>query len=105
MDTETVKSLTWLIVAGGLFFLMMRAGCGAHVGGGHGHHGHGDDTQHSDERDPVCGMALKPGSSSQSVVHQGKTYYFCSQTCRDKFEANPQQYTADGSGHKELHHA
>ena len=33
-----LSSLIW----GGLFFLMMRFGCGAHMMGGHGRHGRHD---------------------------------------------------------------
>lgn len=33
MDAESLKSLTWLIVWGGFFYLMMRHGCGAHMMG------------------------------------------------------------------------
>ena len=104
MDTETLKSLSSLLVWGGLFFLMMRYGCGAHVMGGHGHHGHRSRDVETDERDPVCGMTVQPNASPAAAVHRGRTYYFCSRSCRDKFEAGPQQYTTAGApeGH---HHA
>ena len=41
MDAESLKSLGWLLLWGGLFYLMMRYGCGAHMMGGHGGHNHG----------------------------------------------------------------
>ena len=31
MDTEFIKPLASILIWGGLFFLMMRYGCGAHV--------------------------------------------------------------------------
>ncbi len=46
--------------------------------------------------DPVCGMAVDPGSSI-SAVHEAKTYYFCSESCRTKFRANPAGFAAKGS--------
>lgn len=56
MDTEGLKSLLWLVVFGGLFFVMMRYGCGAHIGG-HRHGGHQSREGSSD------GGAMKdPGS-------------------------------------------
>ncbi len=42
MDLDTLKNVGWLLLWGGLFLVMMRYGCGAHVTGGHGPHaGHG----------------------------------------------------------------
>ena len=43
MDAESLKSLGWLLLWGGLFFVMMRYGCGAHMMGGHGHANERDD--------------------------------------------------------------
>lgn len=93
MDGDTAKSLASLLLWGALFFFMMRYGCGAHVLGGHRRHRTpgGDAT---DAIDPVCGMPVPPGSSSAAAIHQGRTYYFCSRSCRDKFESNPGRYAA-----------
>ncbi len=43
------------------------------------------------ERDPVCGMSVKPDSVH---VHeqQGRTYRFCCAGCRTKFAADPERY-------------
>jgi hypothetical protein len=43
-------------------------------------------------RDPVCGMELREGSDS--LVHEGKIYHFCSATCKQDFEKDPKAYTA-----------
>lgn len=40
--------------------------------------------------DPVCGMQV--GSGSFSATHNGKIYYFCSQGCKDRFEAEIERY-------------
>ena len=42
-------------------------------------------------KDPVCGMKVNEDSPHQAE-HEGRTYYFCCQGCRKKFEANPEQY-------------
>jgi len=97
MDTESLKSLGTLLFWGLLFFLMMRFGCGAHVMGGHGHHGgHGkaDDTAEGQIKDPVCGMAVDRDKSTAASVYSGTTYFFCSTSCRDKFEKEPAKYAA-----------
>jgi Cu+-exporting ATPase len=43
-------------------------------------------------KDVVCGMEIEPGSAAATARHQGKTYYFCSQDCHDKFVAEPEKY-------------
>jgi YHS domain-containing protein len=92
MDAESLKSLTWLIVWGGAFYLMMRYGCGAHMMGGHKHGGHGDKAPGGDVKDPVCGMMVDPQNAVAAAVRGGSTYYFCSASCYDKFEQAPEQY-------------
>jgi Cu+-exporting ATPase len=42
--------------------------------------------------DPVCGMTVDPATAVGSYAYQGKTYSFCSQSCLDKFRADPQRY-------------
>ncbi|MGN6544839.1 MAG: heavy metal translocating P-type ATPase, partial [Aureliella sp.] len=44
--------------------------------------------------DPVCGMTVDPATAAGSLEHDGQTYYFCSQSCRQKFASNPAQYLA-----------
>jgi YHS domain-containing protein len=93
MDPESLKSLGWLLLWGGLFFVIMRYGCGAHMMGGHGHGGgHGGHGHAGGEKDPVCGMDVNPQSAAAATLHAGRTYYFCSRSCRDKFEQSPEQY-------------
>ena len=43
--------------------------------------------------DPVCGMRIDPDDAAATVEHDGKTYYFCSEACRDAFIADPDAYT------------
>ena len=42
--------------------------------------------------DPVCGMAIEPGGAAGRQEYKGQTYYFCSETCRAKFIADPDAY-------------
>jgi Cu+-exporting ATPase len=44
------------------------------------------------ERDPVCGMTVRPERAAGSSVHEGKTYYFCSPGCLAKFREDPAHY-------------
>jgi YHS domain-containing protein len=42
--------------------------------------------------DPVCGMRIDPDDAVATVDHDGETYYFCSEVCRDAFVADPAAY-------------
>jgi YHS domain-containing protein len=48
---------------------------------------------HTQMKDPVCGMTVNT-SSQHKAAHEGRTYYFCSSGCREKFVENPQKYLA-----------
>jgi membrane fusion protein, copper/silver efflux system len=44
-------------------------------------------------KDPVCGMEIDSQSSTTlKTIYKGVTYYFCSETCKKSFEANPGKY-------------
>lgn len=42
-------------------------------------------------KDVVCGMDVSEDSKYQSAYHH-KTYYFCSEHCKSKFDASPETY-------------
>ena len=42
--------------------------------------------------DPVCGMEIDPATSAGSAEHRGQRYYFCSPSCRRRFEADPDKF-------------
>jgi Cu+-exporting ATPase len=44
------------------------------------------------ERDIVCGMQIDPAKAAGTSEFNGKTYFFCSKSCKAKFDANPSQY-------------
>ena len=104
-----MESLIYFLLWAGLFLVMMRFGCGAHVMG----HGHGRKPAppwKAKDIDPVCGMKVDPATAKASV-YAGRTYYFCSPACRDKFEAEPAKYpesnfaaAADGGHAHAAHH-
>ena len=88
-------ALIYFLLFAGLFAIMMRFGCGAHVlGHRHVGAGHGDQTrlaQPEKDKDPVCGMTVET-ATAKTAAHAGHVYYFCSSACRDKFEASPETY-------------
>ena len=43
-------------------------------------------------KDPVCGMTVDPKKAAAESQHDGQTYYFCSQACKQKFDKNPSQF-------------
>lgn len=43
-------------------------------------------------RDPVCGMAVDPAAGKPAAEHGGRTFHFCSERCRTKFQAEPDKY-------------
>lgn len=102
-------TLLYFAVFAGLFFLMMRMGCGEHVmGHGHGEHeGHeagpppGRDSARwvppETDVDPVCRMSVQT-ESAKSSVYRGTVYYFCSVEHRDQFEAAPERYIGSKAG-------
>ena len=55
-------------------------------------------SQEQSHKDPVCGMDVKIDLNKSE--YQGKTYYFCCQTCLEKFKKDPQEYI---SKIKEIH--
>src|SRR2546427_11925252 len=44
-------------------------------------------------KDPVCGMDVDPGRPAARHEHDGRTYYFCCEGCRDLFGADPEKYS------------
>lgn len=42
--------------------------------------------------DPVCGMRISPKETKSSYNFAGKTYYFCSEACLERFKKNPERY-------------
>ncbi len=52
-------------------------------------------------KDPVCGMTVDPHTAKHRAEHAGRTYYFCADRCRTKFEADPARYLGPAQAHAE----
>jgi hypothetical protein len=51
-----MEGLLTLLLYAGLFYLMMRFGCGAHMVHGRGGHKHGQEDASTKDRDPEGGV-------------------------------------------------
>jgi Cu+-exporting ATPase len=49
------------------------------------------------ELDPVCGMTVDPRTAAGSHARDGRTYWFCSTGCLDRFRADPDRYLGAGA--------
>jgi YHS domain-containing protein len=43
-------------------------------------------------KDPVCGMNVDEKNAEFTTQFAGKTYAFCSENCKQEFEADPDEY-------------
>ncbi|MGX8010460.1 heavy metal translocating P-type ATPase [Mesorhizobium sp. ORM8.1] len=67
----------------------------------HHHHTHGASCCAAKEampaaeattRDPVCGMMVDQAAGKPTAEHGGRFFHFCSERCREKFVADPENY-------------
>src|SRR5688572_26526171 len=49
------------------------------------------------EIDPICGMTVDPAFAAGQYAYAGKTFYFCSRHCLEKFKTDPARYFAGPS--------
>jgi uncharacterized membrane protein YraQ (UPF0718 family)/YHS domain-containing protein len=73
-DYKLFLNLFGLVIFAGLFWLTMRRGV----------------------TDPVCGMKVDR-AKALTAQHDGRIYHFCSEHCRDRFEASPDDYAGGGA--------
>lgn len=52
--------------------------------------------------DPVCGMDIYADSAVAASEHVGKTFYFCSQRCKGKFDQAPMDYMSSAGKEKKI---
>lgn len=45
--------------------------------------------------DPVCGMQVEEAHAAARVQHDGRTYYFCSEGCKERFRESPEKFVAE----------
>ncbi|MGH3222863.1 MAG: permease [Streptosporangiaceae bacterium] len=81
-DYTTILNILALAGFAGLYWLHRNQ---ARLGGGKGY-----------ATDVVCGMQVEKANAPATAAHDGHTFYFCSDRCRDRFTASP---AAFASGH------
>jgi xanthine dehydrogenase accessory factor len=67
------------------------AGSGADDGATAGS-GDGDAAEPTVVTDPVCGMDVTVGAAAATTTHDGETYHFCGEGCRDAFVDDPDRF-------------
>ncbi|OYV63262.1 MAG: hypothetical protein B7X03_02615 [Parcubacteria group bacterium 21-58-10] len=63
----------------------------ARFGGGHGY-----------AIDPVCAMQVRIEDAPSRFSYAGELYYFCSDRCRERFEARPERFTMNPTNIQEM---
>lgn len=53
-------------------------------------------------KDPVCGMDVSPREAKAKSEFEGDTYYFCSEGCKRKFDADMARYVREASVQPEI---
>ena len=48
--------------------------------------------------DPVCGMDVDPTAAAGKTVYRGRTYYFCSASCKQEFDDSPEEFARERRG-------
>jgi YHS domain-containing protein len=43
-------------------------------------------------KDPICGMNVTESEAAASLIHNGRTFYFCAQSCYEAFKKAPDKY-------------
>ena len=43
-------------------------------------------------KDPVCGMTVDPSKAAGKSEFRGATYYFCSKSCKERFDRDPESF-------------
>jgi len=58
------------------------------------HEGHMHADHHAEDTvvDPVCGMKIKKSDAKATYEHNGETYHFCMEGCKEKFKKDPEKY-------------
>lgn len=52
---------------------------------------------------PVSGKEIKKSEAKATYEYEGKTYYFCSEKCKEAFIKNPEKYTQEKAEMKEVY--
>jgi Cu+-exporting ATPase len=55
--------------------------------------------------DPVCGITVDPHTSKRRFPYKGTEYFFCSDRCKARFEAEPEKFLAPKHDHTHAGHS
>lgn len=80
----TYLNFVFIAIAVGVWWLARHR---ARLGGGAGY-----------AIDPICSMQVRTADAPAAMRHQGVTWYFCSERCRDRFVADPTRHISEVSG-------
>jgi uncharacterized membrane protein YraQ (UPF0718 family)/YHS domain-containing protein len=80
----TILDIAALLVFTGLYWLSRHQD---RFGGGAGY-----------AKDPVCAMQIETAHAPALATVGGTSYWFCSESCRDRFVANPDRYLKGATG-------
>jgi len=67
----------------------------AHQEGGKSGAMHAHHEAEAEVVDPVCGMKINRDEAKATHEYEGKTYFFCTEGCKEKFVKNPGKYVQD----------
>ncbi|HVS33622.1 MAG TPA: heavy metal translocating P-type ATPase [Thermoanaerobaculia bacterium] len=56
------------------------------------------ETEVTEVLDPVCGMTIDPKDATGTSEYKGTTYYFCSDSCKERFDESPERFLAKSAG-------
>lgn len=73
--------------------LALSAACGCCLAPGLSFAQDAQPAQSATVKDPVCKMNVDPAKAKGKSEYKGKTYYFCSESCKMKFDKEPAKYT------------
>ena len=82
-----MEGLFSLLLYAGVFYFLMRFGCGAHMTHGH----HKKKVASMPTIDPVCGTTVDE-EQGYGKLQNGHLYRFCSKDCLNEFDADPDKY-------------
>lgn len=91
-----MEGLGSFLLFAAVFYFMMRV-CGSHMSHGHGGHGHSKEGASTENEaiqkyvDPVCDMEVEP-EQGYGKMYEGTLYRFCTKSCLDKFDDEPERY-------------
>ena len=82
-----MEGLFSFLLFAGLFYFMIRHGCGAHMTHGH----HEKKTEKTNTIDPVCGREINV-DKGYGKLQEGNLFRFCSRQCLDEFDKDPEKF-------------